>query len=85
MLHFLVTFYSVYEVKCDQKVECGTQKSFIEEFLYSKTRIKVHLPHSLSQAVVCVSTPTRMYPRSSFFLVIEKLRISNNFEYEFGV
>ena len=26
---FLVTFYSVYEVKCDQKMEYGTMKSLI--------------------------------------------------------
>ena len=29
ILRFLVTFYSVYEVKCDQKVEYGTIKSSI--------------------------------------------------------
>ena len=28
-LHFLVTFYSIYEVKCDQKVEYGSVKSLI--------------------------------------------------------
>ncbi len=27
ILHFLVTFYSVYEVNCDQKVEYGTIKT----------------------------------------------------------
>ena len=29
ILHFLVTFYSVYEVKCDQKVEYETIKCSI--------------------------------------------------------
>ena len=38
ILCFLITFYSVYEVKCDQNVEYGTIKSLIVRIspLYDK-------------------------------------------------